>query len=441
MTNPIPVPGSYNTFFPKSFKEIISFLTKTENYTESQLKKVKGATVFKAHPGLPTIVLCNNISAEFFFKAPDDLLEREDIQRFGPVAPRQELLKQSDTAILSSGEIHHQSRGLIDGVISQRRDLIMPLFEKNCIEGIKQWPEQSSIPIEEGFQRLTIPFAFQWLLGVTPNIDDVLAWQKYIVVPKTDSTLTNFILNRLSKLPKEVVTSSERLTELVRSAPLFSEYMEQAKKQGFNNEDNVARQLIFVCAFNMSAGISRFLLPSMVAISLNTEARTKLVAELDAWDPEKTKLNDLPYLDAMLDECMRLYPWPRFVHRKAHRDFILPAENGLQYQIHKGDLLMTNMPYVHRDPTVFKNDPLIFRPERFIDDPSLKEKIFTFGWANEQAGTYGCAGRGYAKHLWKLLVSQLCKHYTWQVRGANLSLNNTLDVAPEDTALEDFKLR
>jgi len=440
--SPIPVPGSYGTsFFPMPMLEVIGFLTKTGDYTEKQLKKVGGATVFKAHPGIPTILLCNNVSAEFFFKAPNDLLEREDVQRFGPVEPQQKLIKHCNTAILSSGEMHTRSRGLIDEILRRRGNLMMSTFERICLEGFKQWPAQGKVPIEDGFQRLTAPFVFQWLLGVTPNIDDVVGWQNKIVGPYTDSGLTNLMFKLLVRVPGKVVAGSERITEVVRSSSLFSEYMELARKQGFTDEDNVARQLVFVCAFNMSGGISRFLLPSVTAISINTDARARMIAELDAWDPEKTDINDLPYLEAVLFECMRLYPWPRFIHKKAHRDFVLPADNGLAYQIHKGDLLMSHTPFVHRDATVFKNDPLNFRPQRFIDEPGLKDKVFTFGWARNQAGSYGCAGRSPAEYLWKLLVGHLARNYTWEVRGANLNLNNTLDVSPGDVAMEGFKQR
>ncbi len=441
-TNAIPVPGSYgSSYFPRPFLEALTLLSAQGKYIDKKLKKVDGATVFKAHPGLPTVVICNNVSAEFFFKAPDDLLEREAIQRFGLVAPQQKLIQGCETAILTSGELHTRSRAFLEDVVHSRKERMMPTFESVCIAGIKQWPTQGKLPIELSFQRLTAPFVFQWLLEASPNIDDVVDWQKRIVTVTTDSAFSNLLFKILARVPGESVAGAERLTQVVRASPLFGGYMDMARKHGFQDEDGVARQLVFICSFNMSGGISRFLLPSMTAVSINTDARTKMVSELDGWDPEKTKIEDLPYLDAVLFECMRLYPWPRFIHKKAHRDFLLPAENGRSYQIRKDELLMSLTPYVHRDPTVFKDDPLAFRPERFIDDPGLKDKIFTFGWAPDQKQTYGCLGRTFAQYLWKMLVAHLGKHYDWQVRGAELNLNNSLDVNPADVALEDFKAR
>ena len=437
-----PVPGNYGpSIFPIPFWEAFRMLTAQGTYVKNKMKQVDGATVFKAHPGLPTILICNNVSAEFFFQAADDLIEREAIQRFGLAAPQQVLIQHTDTAILTSGELHTRSRGLFDEILRKRKDHMMPAFERNCIAGIEKWPTASKLPIELSFQRLTVPFFFQWLLDVTPDIDDVLSWQKHLIVPTTDSTLSNLIFNLLSRVPTKTVVGAERTMEVVLSSPLFGEYMDLARKYGFQDEANVARQLVFVCSFNMSAGISRFLLPSMSAISINGQVRTKMVHELDNWDSDWNTVLDLPYLNAVLYECMRLYPWPRFVHKKAHRDFVLPAENGRSYQIHKGDLLMSSTPFVHRDPTVFKGDPLTFRPERFIDDPGLEDKVFTFGWAKDQKQTYGCAGRVSSQYLWKFLVAHLLKNYDWQVRGAELSLDNALDVSPADAALEDFKKR
>uniref|UniRef100_UPI001177B6D3 hypothetical protein n=1 Tax=Calothrix rhizosoleniae TaxID=888997 RepID=UPI001177B6D3 len=75
-----PVPGNYGpSIFPIPFWEAFRMLTAQGAYVENKMKQVDGATVFKAHPGLPTILICNNVSAEFFFKAGDDLIEREDI--------------------------------------------------------------------------------------------------------------------------------------------------------------------------------------------------------------------------------------------------------------------------------------------------------------------------------------------------------------------------
>jgi len=96
--------------------------------------------------------------------------------------------------------------------------------------------------------------------------------------------------------------------ETVFSSPLFGEYMDLAGKYGFKDKANVARQLVFDCSFNMSAGISRFLLPSMSAISINEEVRAKMVDELDGWDGDNKTVLGLPYLNAVLYECMRLYP-------------------------------------------------------------------------------------------------------------------------------------
>ncbi|MEO8494461.1 MAG: cytochrome P450 [Planctomycetota bacterium] len=441
-SNVSPVPGSYGTsFFPRPFWEALQMLTAQGKYVEGKTKKAGGATVFKAHPGLPTILICNNVSAEFFFKAADDVVQREAIQRFGLAAPRQVLIEHTDTAILTSGELHTRSRGLFDEIFQSRIDQMLPAFERHCIAGIAKWPTAGKLPIEESFQRITAPFFFQWLLDVTPNIDDVLSWQKHLIVPTTDSCLSNLIFKLIARVPSETVAGAKRMTQVALSSPLMGKYMEWARKHGFQDDANVARALVFNCAFNMSAGLSRFLLPSMSAISINTQVRAKLVRELDAWDPDKTNVDDLPYLNAVSYECLRLYPWPRFIHKKAQRDFVLPAENGRSYQIHKGELLMSFTPFAHRDPTVFKGDPLAFRPERFIDDPGLENKVFTFGWAKDQKQTYGCAGRVSAQILWKMLVAHLLKNYDWQVRGAELNINNALDVSPKDVALEDFKKR
>jgi len=206
-----PVPGNYGpSIFPIPFYEASEMLKHEGKYVEDKMKQVNGATVFKAHPGLPTILICNNVSAEFFFKAPDDLVERETIQRFGLAAPQQILIQHTDTAILTSGEMHTRSRGLFDEIMRKRREYMMPAFNNYCIAGIKQWPAAGKLPIELSFQRLTIPFFFQWFLDVIPDIEDVLSWQKHLIVPTTDSPLSNLIFNLLFRVPGKTVAGAER---------------------------------------------------------------------------------------------------------------------------------------------------------------------------------------------------------------------------------------
>ena len=58
--------------------------------------------------------------------------------------------------------------------------------------------------------------------------------------------------------------------------------------------------------------------------------------------------------------------------------------------------------------------------------------------AKSMCATYGstasCTNRA-------LRRAHLGKYYDWQVRGAVLNLDNTLDVSPEDVAFENFEAR
>ncbi|KAK9757298.1 hypothetical protein RND81_01G154900 [Saponaria officinalis] len=98
----------------------------------------------------------------------------------------------------------------------------------------------------------------------------------------------------------------------------------------------------------------------------NSEAINKVQAEIDTIVGKERQVNDsdlkdLPYLDAIVKETLRLYPaGPLSVPRVAVEDCTV---NG--YDIAAGTQLIVNIYKIHRDPEVWQN-PLEFHPERFL---------------------------------------------------------------------------
>ncbi|KAK9757305.1 hypothetical protein RND81_01G155200 [Saponaria officinalis] len=98
----------------------------------------------------------------------------------------------------------------------------------------------------------------------------------------------------------------------------------------------------------------------------NRETINKAQAEIDAIvgkerQVKDSDLKDLPYLDAIVKETLRLYPAePLSLTRVAVEDCTV---NG--YDIAAGTQLFVNIYKIHRDPEVWQN-PLEFHPERFL---------------------------------------------------------------------------
>ena len=115
---------------------------------------------------------------------------------------------------------------------------------------------------------------------------------------------------------------------------------------------------------------------------------SKLLAELSPLhdDPSARELEELPYLNCVIDEVLRLYSpisqsLPRTVPEggATFSDYYLPA----------GTTVSTQAYTLHRDPSIF-SDPLTFNPDRWAEERVTKEmRDAIMAWG---AGSRGCLG-------------------------------------------------
>lgn len=109
-----------------------------------------------------------------------------------------------------------------------------------------------------------------------------------------------------------------------------------------------------------------------------------------------------PYLRAIVDECLRLYPpvWinPRIaLEEDTIGGFRIPAET----------MVLIGTYFTHRRPEIW-GDPDVFRPERFLDRPNPDRfEFLPFG-----AGGRTCAGLAFAYQEILLAMATLVQRFT-----------------------------
>ncbi|CAG8674362.1 3322_t:CDS:10, partial [Acaulospora morrowiae] len=158
---------------------------------------------------------------------------------------------------------------------------------------------------------------------------------------------------------------------------------------------------------------------SMTLIELirHPEAYQKLAEELDKvaseYDPNKNLippyniLKNLPYLDAVINEGLRLYP--------STRDFG-PGKETVEdmvigdYLIPKGTFLIANIFAVQRLKEYWGENSNEFVPERWLNP----ENIPTNGFIPFSAGSRNCIGLNFARMEMKLTVSALVLKYEFE---------------------------
>lgn len=123
--------------------------------------------------------------------------------------------------------------------------------------------------------------------------------------------------------------------------------------------------------------------------------------------PDPAKLDGLPYLNALIEEAVRFYP--SATHRQ---DRIAPKEDltyehpdGRTLTIAKGYIVGMTAPLVNRSPLLY-DDPDIFKPDRYIDDPKLMHRHLTFSKGGRQ-----CVGMNLAYQELQTFTAGIWRKY------------------------------
>ena len=138
---------------------------------------------------------------------------------------------------------------------------------------------------------------------------------------------------------------------------------------------------------------------------------------------EESDIINLPYLQAIVKETLRLHPTGPLIVRESSKDCTIGG-----YDIPAGTRLFVNVWAIGRDPNHWEN-PLEFQPERFInEDGTLKSQmevrgqhfyLLPFG-----SGRRGCPGTSLALWVVQTSLAAMIQCFEWKVRdGDNGTVN------------------
>jgi cytochrome P450 len=146
-------------------------------------------------------------------------------------------------------------------------------------------------------------------------------------------------------------------------------------------------------------------------LSLNPSVEARLHEELRAVlggrTPSVSDLMKLPYLQAVLNETLRLYP-PAYI---TARTSIEPCSLG-GYDFGPDTTVLFSQWVMHRDPRYF-DTPLEFRPERWMN--GLAGKISAGAYFPFGDGPRRCIGQGFAQLEAALVVATIAQKFQFQL--------------------------
>jgi cytochrome P450 len=116
-------------------------------------------------------------------------------------------------------------------------------------------------------------------------------------------------------------------------------------------------------------------------------------------------LKKLHFTKAAINEGMRLHPPAYLISREVVDDDIIDGE-----PIHKGEVILFSIKGMHTDPSLWEN-PLQFRPERFLEENEATRKYFhPFG-----AGPRMCIGNHFAMMEITIVLAKLVAAFDFKI--------------------------
>ncbi|ONK60028.1 uncharacterized protein A4U43_C08F13450, partial [Asparagus officinalis] len=130
---------------------------------------------------------------------------------------------------------------------------------------------------------------------------------------------------------------------------------------------------------------------------------------------QEQDLPNLPYLQAIINETLRLYPAaPLLAPHRSHEECVV----GGSYRVPNGTILLVNAWAIHRDPELW-TEPEVFRPERFVEGGEGTVgggiKMLPFGMGRRR-----CPGEVMAMRLVGLALGMMIQCFEWERDGEGL---------------------
>ena len=263
-----------------------------------------------------------------------------------------------------------------------------------------------------------------YILGKRATAVDGLASIKYVLM-RSFPRLTGFLgIKIVSKEAREffynIVRDTVKLrTERGITRPDMIQLMMQVNSTTSDHSQPISIEMMTSLAFGFYFGgldttsTAQAFIAHMIAI--NSDVYKKLESEIDdVMDSSEGALtyeaiNKMSYLDAVIQETMRIFPPVSFLDRICTKQFELPPScpSDKPLRINPGTCIWIPTYSIQRDPEHWDN-PEIFDPERFIDNRkcNVNSAIFLpFG-----SGPRMCTGYKFAIIECKILFCYLLYH-------------------------------
>lgn len=143
--------------------------------------------------------------------------------------------------------------------------------------------------------------------------------------------------------------------------------------------------------------------------------REEVVGVLGGREPTTEDFKNMPLLDAVLKETMRLFPPAPQVARIATEDVAIPRAGRADLRVKSGTTVLVAIASVHRDAAIWGADAGDFRPERFMGADASESRRNALAWMPFSAGTRNCVGQNFALLEAKTILAEIVARCEWSM--------------------------
>lgn len=403
---PIAPPGHWCwDIDPTPVVQAVKLLSKSHKWT-GHLAEEYDCPVFKAEPGWKAVLVTDHKAATQIFNSPAEDFDRDDGFLVISLDYQRMLRNVCPAVMIRDSDIHTKTRQFMVQVFRTRGlDDLYTICSDVIRNGLPHFRDQPSFFIADAFAEVGAHIMFKWLLDLDGySGSQVQQWNIDMGYTRGQSFISNLILSQFKKRPDQnAVDRSNEYQQFIESSPYYSQYQQFANEIGIS-DSNIAPNLLFACMANATSPCYVVGQPGIAKLYTMPDLRARVEAEVrDVYDARE--IDDLPLLDAFFYESARWFGKPDRTARQARRDLTVTIGDGRVIELKKGMSVHIIHTRIRADPLVFK-DPDTFNPDRFIDDPSLKEKLFLFGATEgrDKPKSFSCPGALGAAVIWKAAV-------------------------------------
>jgi cytochrome P450 len=301
---------------------------------------------------------------------------------------------------------------------------VMAAFAERSLEG---WRDGQTIDVHEEMIRLTLEIVAKCLFGAAVGteakdvgraikvaLEDFTSQRRLIRIPKSLPTPHNIrfqmAARRLDRIVHTIIEERRKSGEEDRG-DLLSMLMLAEDDSGERMTDKQLRDEVMTLLLAGHETTANALSWTFWLLSLNLEAEAKLAEELGrvlgGRVPTMADLPNLPYVERVLKESMRLYP-PAWV---MGREAIGECEVG-GYRVSAGTTALMSQWVMHRDPR-YHHDPERFEPDRW--SPEYEKVLPRFAYFPFSGGPRQCIGADFAMTEARLILAALAQRFKMEL--------------------------